>query len=51
MHESISERADLIKNDCWRFPCRVMTGAAERVLKKASANFQEEELRPSYHRP
>ena len=44
------ELTDLIKNDCWRLPCRVMTGAAKRALKKGSANFQEEELKPSQHR-
>ena len=49
MHESISERADLMNNDCWRLPCRVMTGAAKRVLKKGSANFQEDELMPNQH--
>ena len=50
MHESIFNRADLTKNDCWRLPCRVMTGAAKRVLKKGSANLQEEELKPNQHR-
>ena len=49
MHESISKRADLIKNNCRRFPLRLMTGAAKRALKKGPANFQEE-LEPSQHR-